>query len=235
MSLFNTLPDELMRNIYTFINPINEYTKYVKALDSYNTLTEDASQLYQDFDEMSPACDMDETINYITCSASISCLLLENLQDVSEFLKKNPKFQRPKKYNLLRDFQYKKHMEHSLSRVQAYRLERNINNRRGVWIKLNRGDELIMYHKIDYILQNGTTADLIYACIINNVKGFKTALRDYALKKLYINMDIQPLEDKYIARFVNYYYSTLSLKNYSDSERKYIPKKNTLIRRLMAL
>ena len=88
MSLLNTLPDELMRKIYTFLNPINEYINYVKALDSYNPLSKDASQLYKDFDEMSRECDINDSIHYITCSASISCLLLGNLQDISEFLKK---------------------------------------------------------------------------------------------------------------------------------------------------
>lgn len=235
MSLLNTLPDELMRKIYTFLNPINEYINYVKALDSYNPLSKDASQLYKDFDEMSRECDINDSIHYITCSASISCLLLGNLQDISEFLKKNPKFNRPKKYNNLGEFQYKKQMEHSMSLVQTYRLERNINNRRGLWFNPNRDDELILSHKIEYILQNGTIADLIYACIINNVKGFRTVLSDFALKKFYINMDIQPLKEKYIINFVNHYYSPLRIKMYNDKEIKYLPNKKALIKRLMAI
>ncbi len=237
MSLLNTLPDDIIHKIYRYINPIFDYTNYVENMKNFHTITENVSTMYNDFynSDVVHHRDIHQNLLFVSVAAQMTNLQLKCLQKINEFIKQNPKLERPANYEDLDQYQYKKCLETHIHYSQMPRLEENINVRRGIWFKPNTNEELMVVHDIVNTLQYGTVSELIYACIVNNVKGFKTALRDYTLKKLFVNIDIQPLQDKHIISFANYYYNENAILSYSRDDLKKVPHKSKLIKRLMEL
>ena len=202
------LPDELIRRVYSFIHPAFCYTRYVKNIRGYRDSMyelEYESQLYQNNLLSSSISDRKDNI---MCMGSYVELQSAYLEDIEAFLEKNPAFVRPGHTESLTEYQYKISIDYRITKYNRDRLEKNITLRRGLWCDGNYDEglveenEIMVFAPLTEILQHGSTRDLIYACIINRVWGFKTAMTIY--------MRERGLEDDFnennIVEFINHRY-----------------------------
>ena len=221
------LPDEILRCIYQFINPIFEYENYIKTMRSSNDLTLDLS------------IQLNETYNILyrgsaeyklTCFEALSAnssLQTEYLREINKFLKKNPKFVRGMTSDMLCGFYYKRQFDPEISVRNMKRLDFNRSVERGLWEYPDTDRELLYFHDIVEVLQNGSLRDLIYACIVNRVEGFKNTLQKCREIKIRSEKDIVRLIDR------NYLSSNTGAANSKKCLR--LPSRKSLVQKLMKL
>lgn len=226
------LPDEILKKIFQYIHPIFEYKKYVDNVNYYNEISENLSERLYSHEHVMHVGTVQERIISSTDVATISCLQLEYLGEIEAFVKRNPRFQRPATYNNLSFIQYKKQFEVYISKKNLKRLENNLYIHRGEWFHPNEKDEINIYNDINVLHQSGTIRDLIFACIMNNVRGWKTNFQDFMLEKYFINTAISNVYEGHYINFVNYYYNDKNIKKYNN---KFVPTRKSLIKKLLRL
>jgi hypothetical protein len=223
------LPDELLHKVLRYINPIFEYQKYYKNLKDFE---DTESELYGSTHDLQNIHhhNIAELIETTEEVASLSCLQLEYLREIEDFVKKNPKFTRPTDVPNFAKNQYKLQFDRRINKKNAKRLDEEIVIHRGMWHNPDERDEICVFDDINTLHSRGTIKDLIFACIMNNVRGWKTSFRDFVLKKYFINIAISPVKEIHYIHFVNHYYSdnTLAIENR-------VPTRATLIRKLLRL
>ena len=171
------LPDELLSKVYSYILPIFTYAEYVRNVNGYNDTRLAMILVCNDCHEVMYYGDVGrklENIEQISVNASLQ---IEYLNSIKKFMDENPRFVRPDNTQDLTEFQYLRSFDVKFAKVNMKRMENNLRLRRGMWQHPDTNSEIMLFHDIPEILFNGTTRDLIYSCIINNVRGFKTALK----------------------------------------------------------
>lgn len=218
------LPDEIIRKIYQFILPIFEYTNYIQNIINSNNVNLELCDAMSDYTHSTYADSVCHQQTKITKLSALSCLQLEYITDINDFLCKNPKFVRPQASRDLTDSLYKRQFDVEISTTNLERLEKNVMIRRGLWdISDTSVSEIMIYHDINELMFNGSIPDLIFSCIINNIHGFKEPVR--------AKISWQRPETKFryegdILNFVNQYYMRTLTR---------IPSRKTLIKKLMKL
>lgn len=226
------LPDELLRKVIQYIHPIFEYQKYYESLKYYNKTLEDLEESMYNNTEQGYNSNIAERIINTTEIARLSCLQLEYLQEIENFVKINPLFERPTDSTNFTENQYKLQFERHINRGSWQRLEENIYIHRGMWHHPDKHNEINIFNDINVLHFTGTIRDLIFACIMNNVRGWKTSFNDFMLKKYFINTAISPVKEMHYIQFVNYYYNDNAIRK--DKEKR-VPKRSTLIKKLIGL
>ena len=226
------LPDEILRKIYQYIHPIFEYKKYIDSVKDYKEISKNFSEMIYTHDERMLFGDIKVRIDSCTEMASLSNLQIKYLAEIDNFIKKNPLFLRPVVSNNLTPIQYKRQFDIHISINNLKRLEKNLCIRRGEWFHPNKRDEINVYNDINVLHKSGTIRDLIFACMMNNVRGWKTSFGEYMLKKYFINTSISKVYEIHYINFVNYYYSE---ENIQEHNSKYVPERSKLIKKLMKL
>jgi len=222
MSQFIPLPDELLRKVYGYILPIFEYAKYVRNIEGYNDTLLEMNFVCEDYQELMFDGGSVRKLENIEQLSAYTALQMEYLVDIRRFLDDNPKSVRPGRRGDLTEHQYRQAFDASMTDLNIERFERNLKIRRGIWMYPDERRELLLFHDILEILLNGTTRDLIYSCIVNGLKGFKSKLQRY-LKRYYNNSMIY---NHRIIQFINYEYAHI------DSD---VVLRRKLVRKLMKL
>jgi hypothetical protein len=164
------LPDEIIRNIYKFINPVFEYINYIELLKDNSNEKIELCNIMEVL--KNSVCDghISEQMDSISIAASYTGLMAVTLSKIDRFLKKNPKFSRPVKGDDLNEYQHKTQDSIGYCTKQIERMERNISIRRGKWRNPDTNNEVIEIHDIVYILQKGSLESIQYSCLINNIQ-----------------------------------------------------------------
>lgn len=226
------IPDEILRKIYQYINPIFEYKNYVDKVKDYKEYLKNFSEMIRTHRETMFYRNIKVRIDSCKEIASISCLQIEYLAEIEDFIKKNPLFQRPAMSNNLTPIQYKRQFDLHITIHNLKRLEKNLCILRGEWFRPNERDEINIYNDINVLHKSGTIRDLIFACMVNNARGWKTSFDEYMLKKYFINTAISKVNEIHYINFVNYYYSE---KNIQEHNNKNVPERSSLIKKLIKL
>lgn len=145
------LPDELIRKIYQYINPIYEYHKYLRALQNHDDENRSFDNILETRNNISF---IDAKIHYLDVVASYALLMQENLSFIHSFIQKNPLFKRPDDLRLLKKGQYKT--------MWDYEYDKNI-------IECWNSDVWISGNNIVNVLKNGSLNAIQYHCSINNI------------------------------------------------------------------
>ena len=234
MSRLNVLPDDIIKLIYKYINPIFDYVNYAKNIENYNDITDEILDILEDSVSIHTQGNIDERYQLDTALASISILQMEYLSNIKEFINNNPKFERPYQDDELTQFQYKKQLDTHINSHNMNRLHNNLKFHAGIWYSPHEEHEILAIHNIEVILREGTIQDLIFSCMVNNVDGFKTAFRLYMLREQSIDINIQKYKEVYISKFINHYYRRDTNPDTRNNTKK-IPKRKTLVKRLMSI
>ena len=133
------LPDEILRKIYQYINPIFEYKKYIDIVKDYKEISKNLSEMIYTHDERMLFGDIKVRIDSCTEMASLSNLQIKYLAEIDNFIKKNPLFLRPVVSNNLTPIQYKRQFDIHISINNLKRLEKNLCIRRGEWFHQTKG------------------------------------------------------------------------------------------------
>jgi len=228
------LPDELLRKVIQYIHPIFEYQKFYKNLNYYKETSEDLDNSV--YNEGSATADLGNNISrcieHTEEIASLSCLRLEYLREINDFVKTNPIFENPSAVPKISENKYKMQFEQHINKRKMVQLEGEIVIHRGMWHNPDERGEICVFDDINVLHSTGTIRDLIFACIMNNMRGWKTSFNDFMMKKYFINTAITPVKEIHYIRFINYYYSDNAIR---ENMAKRIPKRSTLIRKLMRL
>ena len=195
------LPDELVRAIYRYINPAFEYSGYIKNTRGYSETKMELCNLCTECQMVSYHGTAAEKIDNCVNIASYSCLAAEYLESIRLFIDNNPKFKRE---GVIAPHKYKTHFDYEIHKDSVKMIEVEISLRRGMWIYPDKSREVLLFHSIPEILFNGTIKDIMYSCIINNIRGFKIALGKYQRRN-----KIYHLSERDISKFVNEYYNNL--------------------------
>ena len=221
------LPDEILRKIYQFIHPMFEYEKYITNMRNSNDIELDLCQLCNDAGELLYSGSVELKLNAVDMLASSACLQSEYLYEIKYFLNKNNKFIRPGGRSALRKYYYKNQFDPEFTEQNIERLENNRIVERGLWENPDTDKELLYFHDIVEILQNGTLRDLIYACIINRVDGFKHVTQK-------CRKDIIRCE-KDIVNFIDKKYLSSNTGGASSKKCWRLPSRKSLVKKLMNL
>ena len=214
------LPDELLRIIYRYINPIHEYVHYLDTLNEYEDTVYNITAYMNDMNEVTFAREnIRARISTSSGLAAYACLQLEYLTEIEGFVKNNPRFARPTIKDELNEYQYKCQFDTTLTKQSLWRLENNIKIRRGIWEDPDEQTEINIVNDINEIVRNGSVRDLIYACITNNVHGFKGVLKRKITDGL--------ISDSKIIRFIN--------NNYPPEINRDLALRKRLVKKLMAV
>lgn len=199
MAQFIPLPNELIRKIYGYIHPAFEYQQYVKDVDGYNDTKFEMCFLCKDHKRITYNGNTAHKLNNVEEIAAYASLQYEYLKAIHRFIELHPRFVRPSNSDDLAEYQYKRQFDTEIVMENMKRLDKNNNIRRGMWMQPDEKTEILLFHDINKILFHGTTRDIIYSCIINNVRGFKNALKQDLAGKI--------KNDKSIVAFINRHYS----------------------------
>ncbi len=221
------LPDEILRKIYQFIHPMFEYEKYITNMHASNDVSLDLCQLCNDAGELLLSGSAELKLNAVDMLAASACLQSEYLYEINTFLKGNPKFIRCSHSTHLTKFYYKRQFDPEITSFNMKRLEKNRIIERGLWEYPDTDKELLYFHDIVEILQNGTLRDLIYACIINRVDGFKHVTQK-------CRKDIIRCE-KDIVNFIDKKYLSSNTGGASSKKCSRLPSRKSLVKKLMNL
>lgn len=216
MTYFNTLPNELLRKIFGFILPIFDFARYVRNTKGYNETRLDMLILCQECQDMIHDGDIYQKMENMDHIGAYTALQMEYLGEVKSFLVKNKRFERPGKSCDLTEWQYLRAFDTEVQEFSMERMEKNIWLNRGLWEHPDTKQEIMVQHDIPEILLNGTTRDLIYSCMINNIRGFKTAFKNF-LKK---NPKMSRRNDNAVICFINEKYSDINSCHGSQSFRR---------------
>ena len=227
------LPDELLRKVVQYIHPVFEYVEYYKNVNGYNKASEALDDSIGEYSDVMYEASIETKIANVTNIASLTCIQLDYLCDINNFVKENPKFYRPTKNSDLTQFQYKRQFDTGITDSNMIRLIKNTMLWRGEWHLPDQPSEINTFNDINVLHQVGTIRDLIFACMINKVRGFKTAFNGFMLKKYLINTTISKVYETDYINFVNYYYSPTAIRK--GRSRAVGKKRTTLVKKLMEL
>jgi hypothetical protein len=227
------IPDELLRKVFQYIHPIFEYAEHYKNVSNYREASEALEDSISDYSDVMYEGEIESKITNVTEIASFTCLQLEYLCDIKNFVKENPKFHRPIKNRDLTQFQYKRQFDMHITERNMVRLGKNTVLWRGEWHHPDQPSEINTFNDIHVLHQTGTVRDLIFACMINKVRGFKTAFNDFMLKKYLINTAISKVYETDYINFINYYYSPTAIRK--GRSRAVGQKRKALVKKLMKL
>ena len=228
MSQFIPLPDELLHKVYGYILPIFEYAEYVRNMEDYKSTQIHMAFMCRDHHTMMYEGSVEMKLDNIKEISRYARRQKKYLLAMTRFLEKNPRFVRPCDSNDLTEDQYFRAFDADIAVLNMKRLENNITLRRGLWEYPDTEREVLLEHDIPELLFNGSVRDLIYACIINNIRGFGEGLKN-DMKKRGIPMDKCYVSD--IIRFINMNYIDLD----GDTVRGGISFRKSLARSLMRL
>ena len=204
------LPDELIRRVYSFIHPAFCYARYVKNIRGYRDSMYELEYECQLYQNNLLSSSIQSRKDNIMCMGSYVELQSAYLEDIEAFLEKNPAFVRPGDQGSLTEYQYKLSIDYRITKYNRDRLEKNLTLRRGLWCDGNYDEglveenEIMAFAPLTEILQRGSTRDLIYACIINRVRGFKNAMTKYMRDRGLI----WTYDENNIVEFINHCYPT---------------------------
>lgn len=227
------LPDELLRKVVQYIHPIFEYAEYYKNINSYNETSKALEDAISGYSDVMYEGTIETKITNVTDIASFTCLQLEYLCDINNFVKENPKFHRPTKNSDLTQFQYKRQFDTGITDSNMNRLIKNTMCWRGEWHLPDQPSEINTFNDINVLHQVGTIRDLIFACMINKVRGFKRAFDEFMLTKYLINTTISTVYETDYINFINYYYSPMAIRK--GRSRAVGQKRKTLVKKIMKL
>ena len=217
------LPNEIIRIIYKYINPIWEYVEYIENIKAYSTTKLELCILCNDCHSISYDGTTEEKIDNCLNISAYSCLATEHLTRIHTFINRNPKFKRGVNEDHLATHQYKKQFDHEISKENVRRMEFNISIHRGAWAYPYRSIEVLLFHSIPYVIFEGTLIDIVYSCVINNVKEFEPSLREYMSAH-----KIEKPNEKVMVDFVNFYCAAWSAGRFNDTYYR-----QSLIKKLM--
>lgn len=171
-SYIDTLPNEILRKIYQYINPIDEYHEYIKQIELYkkNKRCVDTT--------IFSSCIRSEFKSHTSETNSIIllkkyCLKLENSMNyINQFIKKNPLFKRPNKISLLTEFKYKTTWDTAFTDNQIIKMNHDIIERRTIsyWKPFYSNIQLKTNCEMLYLLRYGDINDLRKSCFNNNIR-----------------------------------------------------------------
>ena len=171
-SLINTLPTEILRKIYQYINPIFDYHEYIKQIELYKK-----NKRYVDTTMLS-SCIRSEFKSLSSETNSIELLKkyylkLENsMIYINQFIEKNPLFKRPNKISLLADYKYKTTWDTTFTENQIIKMNHDIIERRTIsyWKPFYSNIQLKTNCELLYLLRYGDINDLRKSCFNNNIR-----------------------------------------------------------------
>jgi hypothetical protein len=222
------LPNELLRKIYQFIHPMFDYEKYITNMRNSNDIELDLCQICNDLGDLLQRGSSEIKQNAVDMLSATACLQSEYLYEVNYFLNKNNKFIRPGGRSALRKYYYKHQFDPEFTEQNAERLENNRIVERGLWENPDTDKELLYFHDIVEILHNGSLRDLIYACIVNKVDGFKHVTQKCRTNTFRSEKDIVKFIDR------NYLSSNTDVGP-SNKKRKRLPSRKSLVKKLMKI
>lgn len=211
MEQFIPLPDELVRKVFGYILPIFEYAEYIRCMKGYNDTQLDMTLLCHDCQDMLYEGSAARKLDILDSLTILGEVQKKYLVVIKAFLEKNPRFVRPGRSDELTSNQYLRAFDYEITESNMERLEKNICVRRGLWEYPDTKREILLIHDIPEILFHGTTRDLIYSCIVNNVREFRGALMN--------NFSEEPRIHE-IVRFINEKYSNMDLCAGGESFRR---------------
>jgi len=166
----NKLPDELVRKVYSYILPIFGYSAYVNALTNHED-EEDA--LEHILNQRNNIVDIQDRIDYNDMVTTYACLMNTDLYIIRDFLKDNPLFERPVHGAHLTEDQYKWRGSIVYCKNQVERMEKTIGLRRGSRESVVGADgkehNILIYHKLEYMLKHGSLETIMHNCRVNNI------------------------------------------------------------------
>ena len=195
------LPDELVRVIYSYINPAFEYSKYIKNVRGYSETRQELCNLCDECQTVSYRGSAEDKLDNCVNIASYSCLASEYLESIGSFIDDNPKFKRD---GIISNYKYKTQFDYEMNEEKIEMIESDMSFRRGMWVYPDEIMEVLLFHGIPETLFHGSIKDIMYSCIINNIRGFKIALGKYQRRN-----KIYHLSERDISKFVNEYYNNL--------------------------
>jgi len=198
MAQYLPLPDELLHKVLGYILPIFEYAEYIRNMKGYNTTQLDMTFICQDCQDMLYGGSAAIKLANLDELTSIGELQKKYLLVAKTFIENNPRFVRPGRTDELSSNQYFRTFDDEVAPNNMERMEKNIHVRRGVWEYPDTKREILLIHDIPEILFHGTTRDLIYSCIVNNIREFRGVLTKYLRREPVIHEIVRFINEKYI-------------------------------------
>ena len=221
MEFLHRLPDEIIQQIFQYILPIFEYVKYIEHIKLYKNTQLNMALMCNNYINDMYSVSPEQLYNNISELSLCAELQKKCLKAIKQFRKKNVKFVRPAISNELNSDTYVRAFDYEVASSNIVRMEKNMYDRRGIWKYQYTKNEILIVHDINNILFNGSTQDLIYSCIINNVGNFK--------KQLLLSLNTNSISTDDIVNYINKKYVNLDACVGGGSFRK------KLIRSLMKL
>jgi len=204
MAQFIPLPDELVRKVFGYILPIFDFATYNQSMRKYNNTQLDMTLLCQDCQDMLYEGSATRKLDILDELTILGEEQKKYLVVIKAFLEKNPRFVRPDHSYQLHEHQYLRAFDYEITESNMVRLVDNITVRRGMWEYPDTKMEIFIYTDTVKLLYDGSTRDLIYSCIVNNVGGFREDIANH-FKKGFGEVVVHD-----IIRFIH--------ENYSDME-----------------
>lgn len=161
-------PDEIVRKIYQYINPIFEYEKYNNALKFHDELWYSRKLLIHASKQMyNPAI----KYNYNVEIHEKTILMNKHLKTIKNFIRTNPHFRRPHNMDDLTYGKHKTSWEYEYNKNRLPRLESQILHYRSErCLDENSSNYNVMIcHNLIYWLKRCKIKDIEYSCLQNNI------------------------------------------------------------------
>ena len=203
MAQFIPLPDELVRKVFGYILPIFDYAIYNQSMRKYNNTQLEMTLLCHDCQCMLYEGSATRRLDIIDSLTALGKVQKKYLVVIKAFLEKNPRFVRPDHSNHLNENQYLRNFDYEIADHNMERVVNNITVRRGMWEYPDTKMEILIYTDMVKLLYDGSTRDLIYSCIVNNICGFREDIANH-FKKGFGEVVVHD-----IIRFINEKYSNI--------------------------
>lgn len=228
------LPDEIVKKVFQYILPIYEYEVYCKNIYEYNQSSANFTNAIQAYNEITNYGTIDLKLNNTTEIALIACIQLEYIDEIKNFVNRNPLFKRPLLNQNLSCNHHRKQFDIHYTTYNISCLEKYVEFRRGVWFAPDEPEEINLINDINTLHKEGSLKDLLFACFVNNINlgQVNTLFDNFMLQYRFINTSIQKVYEADYIRFINMYYSDRAIKTRKITN---IPSRKTLIERLMKL
>ena len=154
MSYLDTLPDEINKMIYSYINPIYEYSTNCINLkereELYSKLQEFRSSMWYEsvYSFNDPDDDSETAKTQLKMYESITILQLKmctTLEKIAKFYRDNPQLKRPYFRKDLTKYQYKTHITNKYTLDNMIDIEKKLNNKRIKIRRENNPDKTNLY------------------------------------------------------------------------------------------
>ena len=179
MSYLDTLPDEIHKMIYGYINPIHEYITNCRNLEEleklYSKLQEFRSSMWYEsvYSFSDPDDDSETAKTQLKMYENITILQLQmctTLEKIAKFCRDNPQLKRPYFRKDLTKYQYKTHITNKYTLDNMIDIEKKLSNKRIKIRRENHTDKANLY--VEYgdivVFLNKATDKCLHSNILQN-------------------------------------------------------------------